>query len=236
MSKSAKAQRLLKQVASAPTSRRAQYSRSTREALLEAAEDLFTAEGYSGTSLDAVVAQARVTKGALYHHYSGKQGLFEAAFARQEERASELVQHAVDEVEDPWDKAGVGLRAFLEACRDPAYRRIVVQEGPAVLGYERFRDRERLSAYAIVHDIVDAVMTSAELDIGPEMVDTFTRVFHGAVTAAAETVVDDPDPVAAGARVDAAIGFMLMGMKEVAASEEAARMATLARQLSEPTS
>ena len=233
MTTSRKAQRILKQVAAAPTSRRAQYSRSTREALLDAATELFTSEGYTGTSLDVVVAEARVTKGALYHHYSGKQGLFEAAFARQEEQASALVQKAVDEVDDPWEKASTGLRAFLDACRDPSYRRIVVQEGPAVLGYERFRDRERLSAYAIVHDIVDKVIADTGLDVGPEMVDTFTRIFHGAVSAAGESVVEDVDPVVAGIRVDAVIGFMLLGMRTAAQSPEAEAMADLARQISE---
>ena len=236
MSRTGKAQRVLKQVAAAPTSRRAQYSRSTREALLDAAIGLFSSQGYAGTSLDVVVAEARVTKGALYHHYKGKQGLFEAAFARQEEQASALVQRAVDEVDDPWEKAGAGMRAFLEACRDPAYRRIVVQEGPAVLGYERFRDRERLSAYAIVHDIVERVIADTGLEIGPDMVDTFTRIFHGAVSAAGESVVEDVDPVVAGIRVDAVIGFMLLGMRTAAQSPDAEAMADLARQLSDGSS
>ncbi len=62
------------------TSRRQQYSASTKRALVDVAEELFTESGYAATSLDAIVAGARVTKGALYHHFSGKQALFEAVF------------------------------------------------------------------------------------------------------------------------------------------------------------
>ncbi len=74
------------------TSRRQEYSASTRRALVEVATELFTDRGYAGTSLDEIVAGARVTKGALYHHFSGKQALFESVFERVEERAAKDIQ------------------------------------------------------------------------------------------------------------------------------------------------
>ena len=84
MTKSARA-RLVPKVPHVPgTSRRAEFSASTRRALVDVAERLFTEHGYAATSLDAIVAGADVTKGALYHHYSGKQALFEAVFERVE--------------------------------------------------------------------------------------------------------------------------------------------------------
>src|SRR3989442_3448107 len=61
-------------------SRRADYSESTRQALVDSAVEMFAKRGYAATSLDAIAKRARVTKGALYHHFSGKQALFEAAF------------------------------------------------------------------------------------------------------------------------------------------------------------
>src|SRR4051794_26724739 len=73
------------------TGRRAQYSASTRRALVEVAEGLFAAHGYAATSLDAIVAGAEVTKGALYHHYSGKQALFEAVFEKVESAGAAVV-------------------------------------------------------------------------------------------------------------------------------------------------
>ena len=69
-------------------SRRQEYSAATKRALTDVAEELFTEHGYAATSLDAVVAGARVTKGALYHHFSGKQDLFQAVFERIEDQSA----------------------------------------------------------------------------------------------------------------------------------------------------
>src|SRR3569623_3560779 len=91
------------------TSRRAQYSASTRRALVGVAERLFTEHGYAGTSLDAIVAGADVTKGALYHHFSGKQALFEAVFERVETDAARAIQKALKGPRAPWEKAIAGL-------------------------------------------------------------------------------------------------------------------------------
>src|ERR1044072_4275252 len=112
------------------TSRRQQYSASTKRALVDVPEDLFTEPGYAATSLDAIVAGARVTKGALYHHFSGKQALFEAVFERVETNASRSIQKTLKGQRDPWEKALGGLRAFLEVVREPPYRRGGVAGGP----------------------------------------------------------------------------------------------------------
>ena len=72
--------------------RRQQYSASTKRALVDVAEQLFTENGYAATSLDSIVAGADVTKGALYHHFSGKQGVFEAVFASVEDDASKKIR------------------------------------------------------------------------------------------------------------------------------------------------
>src|ERR1700759_1393528 len=76
-------------------SRRQQYSASTKRALVDVAEGLFTEHGYASTSLDAIVAGARVTKGALYHHFSGKQALVESGFEQIEESAAKQIHKGV---------------------------------------------------------------------------------------------------------------------------------------------
>src|SRR6478752_1606770 len=82
------------------------------------------------------------TKRTLYHHFSGKQALFEAAFERVEDDAARAIHQALKGHRDPWEKATAGLRAFLTVVQEPRYRRVVIQEGPAVLGYERYREQE----------------------------------------------------------------------------------------------
>ena len=182
------------------TSRRQEYSASTRRALVDVATDLFTDRGYAGTSLDEIVAGARVTKGALYHHFSGKQALFESVFEKVEERAAQDIHAAVRGQRDPWEKALGGLRAFLEVLQEPRYRRIVIADGPAVLGYEKYREQEERTTFGIVQEIVSAVLATYELE--PSMVETFSRVFFGAMSAAGAAVstADDPRRAERGGR------------------------------------
>jgi len=198
------------------TSRREQYSASTKRALVDVAEDLFTTHGYASTSLDAIVAGAQVTKGALYHHFSGKQALFEAVFERVESDASRAIQKSLRGHKDPWDKARAGLRAFLGVVQEPRYRRIVIQEGPSVLGYERYREQEERSTFANVLEIVRAVLSAGTWDLDEEMLQTFARIFFGAMSSAGESVSSADDPIAAATRVETAIGFILAGFQALA--------------------
>jgi AcrR family transcriptional regulator len=193
--------------------RRAEYSATTKRALVEVARELFTEQGYAGTSLDAIVAGADVTKGALYHHFAGKQALFEAVFEQVEQHASRAIHDRIKNEKDPWEKARAGLRAFLEVVRDPTYRRVVIQDGPAVLGYERFREQEERSTYANVLVIVTSVLSTGEWDLEPAMQRTFATIFFGAMSAAGESVSLAEDPEAAGDRVEAAIGIILDGLQ-----------------------
>jgi AcrR family transcriptional regulator len=199
-------------------SRRAQYSASTKRALVDVAEELFTENGYAATSLDAIVAGADVTKGALYHHFSGKQALFEAVFERVEARAAQTIHDAHSGNRDPWEKAIAGLQAFLSVVREPTYRRVVIQEGPAVLGYARFREQEERSTFANVLDIVTSVLNAGEWDLDEDMLQTFARIFFGAMSSAGESVSTAADPEAAAARVEAAIAFILAGFRALADS------------------
>ena len=198
-------------------SRRQQYSASTKRALVDVAEELFTEHGYAATSLDQVVAGARVTKGALYHHFSGKQALFDAVFERVEATAGAAILAALDREDDPWDKANAGLRAFLEVVQRPDYRRVVVQDGPSVLGHERFREQEERSTFATVVEIVRAVLPS-EWELDQDMLLTFTRIFFGALSSAGESVATSDDPATAAARVETAIAYILAGLQSLVAA------------------
>jgi AcrR family transcriptional regulator len=197
-------------------SRRQQYSASTKRALLEEAERLFAEQGYAGTSLDTIVAGAQVTKGALYHHFSGKQALYEAVFERVETESARRIQQLTKGIKDPWEKARTGLRGFLDIVRDPIYRRIVIQDGPAVLGYERYREQEERSAFGVVEEIVRTVLAASGAEADDEMISTFARIFFGALSSAGESVAAAADPEAATLRVEAALSFILAGIQSLA--------------------
>ena len=197
-------------------SRRQQYSAATKRTLVDVAEELFTENGYAATSLDTIVAGADVTKGALYHHYSGKQALFEAVFEKVESAGAASIREALGSSQDPWEKAISGLRAFLEVVRQPSYSRIVIQDGPSVLGYERFREQEERSTFAYVLDIVRAVMAAGDWKVDDDLEHTFARIFFGAMSSAGSTVSSAHDGDAQAERVELAIGFILSGLRALA--------------------
>jgi AcrR family transcriptional regulator len=124
--------------------RRTQAERSdaTSSKLVSAAQELFGRDGYAATSIEAVAAAAGVTKGAAYHHFSTKATLFRMVFICEQERISAALEAAAAEEPDSWSSLLRGCRTFLEHCLNPAFRRIVLLDGPAVLGWEAVREIE----------------------------------------------------------------------------------------------
>nr|WSY50599.1 TetR/AcrR family transcriptional regulator [Streptomyces sp. NBC_00886] len=125
--------------------RRTQAERSgaTTAQLVDAAGELFGRYGYAGASIDAVAAAAGVTKGAAYHHFpGGKTALFRAVFVYHQERLAAALSEAGAAAPDPRAALLAGARTFLEHCLDPAFQRIVLLDGPSVLGWEEVREIE----------------------------------------------------------------------------------------------
>ena len=201
------------------TSRRQDYSSSTKRALLDSATTLFTDHGYAGTSLDEVVAAARVTKRALYHPVPSTLALFENVFLRVQEETTTEIGRAINTSKDPWERAQTGLEKFLEVCRQPEFRRICMQEGPVALGHERWQEAEKASSYGIVQGIVEELL--ADLGSGADQLgEAFTAVFYGAIRSASEYVSDAEDPDAASDDVQATIGALLAGLRLLPAFDE----------------
>jgi AcrR family transcriptional regulator len=138
-------------------SRRELYSEATRAALLEEATRLFGTRGYAGTSLEDVAAASQVTRGAVYHHFDGKQALFEAVLDGQETRAIARITAAATAA-DPLEAARQALDAFLDQCCDPIYGRLVWLEGPSALGWHRWRECEQQYAFGLVERFITALV------------------------------------------------------------------------------
>jgi len=120
----------------------AERTEATTTALVDAARELFTRDGYAATSLDAVAAKARVTKGAVYHHFQSKQQLFEAVFAREVERLSDVMTAVYATKRDPWDAFEACCRAFLQECLEPALQRIMLIDALTAMGWQGVRRME----------------------------------------------------------------------------------------------
>jgi AcrR family transcriptional regulator len=120
----------------------AERTEATTSALVDAARELFARDGYAATSLAAVAARANVTKGAVYHHFEGKQQLFEAVFTREVQRMATPLVAAYSRKKDPWDAFEAGCRAFLDECLDPGVQRIVLLDALSAIGWEHVRTLE----------------------------------------------------------------------------------------------
>ncbi|MFD2468627.1 TetR/AcrR family transcriptional regulator [Amycolatopsis silviterrae] len=199
-------------------SRRLDYSESTRSALVDSAVELFTKRGYAGTSLDEVAKRARVTKGALYHHFSGKQALFEAAFEQVESLVYDRLQKIMTGDGEPWERAMGGLQAFIRSCLDPSYQRIAIHEGPVVMGWERWREAEEQSSFGLVRSGLQLLVDAGEVE--PVPVDLTARLLFGALSSAATEIAGAADPKKVGAEIEDVITRMLFRLRRPAGDQE----------------
>src|SRR3954467_13952910 len=112
--------------------RREAEARATREALIAAALDLFTERGYAAVGTEEIVARAKVTRGALYHHFTDKRDLFRAVFERVEGARVERLGATMEVADDAGELMGRGMKSFLGACEEPAVKQISLTVAPAV--------------------------------------------------------------------------------------------------------
>lgn len=159
---------------------RARQRERTRQALLDTAERLFSRDGYGAVGLPAVVAGAGVTKGALYHQFDGKEALFTAVLERTAERVAErVVAAAAAFPDDPWAQLLAGSRAFLDAATDPATVRIMLVDGPAVLGWAAWRELDERTSGRHLAGALTALVEAGEL--APRPVEPLARLLSGAM-------------------------------------------------------
>ena len=193
------------------TSRKAEQSDATRSSLLRVARELFTEQGYAATSTTEIADRAGVTRGALYHHFAAKDDLFRAVF---EELEAEVANHVAREAlvgADPLEQLRLGGRAFLDACVDPAVQRIVLLEGPGVLGWETWQEIEERYGYGLVAGGVEAVIAAGLVDAQP--VGPLAHVLFGALSQAGLMVARADDAGSARSDMEAAMDRLLDGLR-----------------------
>lgn len=174
--------------------RRTQRERSetTTAQLVSAARTLFARDGYAATSLEAVCSECGVTKGALYHHFSGKSDLFEAVFREEERKLCHALREAAVAEEDPWEGFLAGSLAFLEASLDPGVQRITLLDAPAVLGWERMREIEADYGLALLKQGLRQALKAGR--IGRRDADPLAHLLFGALCEGAMYIARADDP------------------------------------------
>lgn len=112
----------------------------TRRALIAAGVDHFAERGYAGAALEELLTTLGLTRGALYHHFGNKRGFFDAVVEEVQRELGKRILSAAERAGDGWAGIEAGCDAFLGAASDPVYRRIVIVDAPAALGWERWKE------------------------------------------------------------------------------------------------
>lgn len=194
---------------SQPSSLRAQQVAQTRDSLVRAGRELFGQKGFRETSVEDLARAARVTTGALYHHFPTKTALFEAVFEQAHGELMAASMRAAQEATDDLDELGRGFDAFLDAVLQPELQRILILDGPAVLGLARYTELDERYAFAVIVAGLRAATEAGTLRVDdPE---TVTRLLLGALTRGAMLIANSPDPVATRHAVALSMRALLNG-------------------------
>ncbi|MFH8580266.1 TetR/AcrR family transcriptional regulator [Streptomyces zaomyceticus] len=185
---------------------RAEQREATRRALLAEGRRRFAEDGYHGVVLAEVARAVGVTKGAAYHHFDSKAGLFRAVVAEVQGDLGDRVAAAADEETDPWERLRAGCRAFLAAGEDPAVRRIVLVDAPTVLGWEEWRALDEESSARHLTEALESLVEAGVVTAQP--VEPLARLLSGAMNEAALWLARSDEPEALERTVDALDGLL----------------------------
>ncbi|MFI7277853.1 TetR/AcrR family transcriptional regulator [Streptomyces sp. NPDC049879] len=162
---------------------RARQRERTRRVLLREGRRLFADHGYAAVSLAQITEAAGVTKGALYHHFAGKAELFHAVLTAVQDEVGRRVAAVADQHADPWDRLVAGSEEFLAATTDPDTQRIMLVDGPAVLGWNEWRAMDQAASARHLHDALAALMDGGAIPRQP--VAPLVHLLSGAMNEAA---------------------------------------------------
>jgi AcrR family transcriptional regulator len=171
--------------------KRAAQGRATRGQLIEVATGLFAEHGYEGTSIEAVLAAAGVSRGALYHHFAGKEALFRAVLSEIMDRATAQVFAAVSGCTDPVDAMRTGALTWIDLAGDPVIQQIMLVDAPSVLGWDEWQAMDEGRTVGAMQAMLQAVSDSGRLPA--DLVAPFSHMILAALDEAAMTVARAPD-------------------------------------------
>jgi len=185
----------------------------TRAALVSSARRLFAAQGYDGTGTEQIVADARVTRGALYHHFRDKADLFRAVMA---EAAASVAQRLIDEqlaseAQSPLTEIRAGISAFLDVCAGGDFQRIVLVDGPRVLGADAWDELVDRYGRGILEEWLNRCVQAGDLEAVP--VRALARLLIAMLTEASLAIARSDAPSQTRAELGIVLDRLLTGLR-----------------------
>lgn len=200
--------------------RKDEHVADTRTALVDAARRLFAERGFAATGTEDIVSAARVTRGALYHHFKDKADLFRAVMTEcAREMADRLVAQETRRAEtlaaegapgDAWSLLRSGFQSFLDACTDHDFQRIVLIEGPAVLGHSAWDALVEEHGYVLLAEVLTESIREGRVE--PLPVAPLTRMLASLISEASLYIARAEDPERAREEAGRVLDRMLLGL------------------------
>ena len=175
----------------------AERTEATRGRLITAARRLFAEKGFAATSTEEILSETAVSRGALYHHFPSKTDLFQATFEQvEDELTAQVLQVAAAGGEtDPMRILQVGFGAFLDQCLNPEVQRIVMLDGPTVLGWDLWHELDERYAFGAIKALLIVAADMGRIE--PATVEPLTHLLVGAIMQAGMVVARSDDPLTA---------------------------------------
>lgn len=184
---------------------------ATQAAILKAARRLFGDHGFQATTMDDIAGAARVAKGAVYHHFKTKEDVFEAVFDQVSRDLVVEIDSAIRTEKDILARMATGTQHYLAACSRDATGQIILRDGPAVLGWERWRE---IDAKHFGGNIPRALEVAMERGlIARQPVEPLARLLLGAMTEAAVACAGAGDIKKASAEYSRAFRSLLEALR-----------------------
>ncbi|MEH2567263.1 TetR/AcrR family transcriptional regulator [Bradyrhizobium sp. AZCC 2289] len=191
--------------------KQAERSAATTEAILKAARQMFGEQGFAATTMDDIAEAARVAKGAVYHHFATKETVFEAVFDQVSRDLVLEIDRAARTERDVLAAMVAGTQHYFAACAKGDICQIILRDGPAVLGWERWREIDARHFGGKIPRALAAAMDAGLIARQP--VEPLARLLLGAVTEAAVACAGRSDVLKAGGEYSRAFKSLLEALR-----------------------
>jgi AcrR family transcriptional regulator len=194
----------------AAKSRKEEYAEATRAALVEMARALFAERGFAPVSIEEIVQAARVTRGALYHHFEDKQALFRAVLEDIEGEIADRMRAGAATESDRWAQVGAACQAYLDASLERDIQRIVV-DAPSVLGWQTWCTIDKEYGLGVLQGLFQAAIDDGLLE--PQPLESVALLVLGTLNTGGRVIAESKQPTEARKQVGATVERLLSGLR-----------------------
>jgi AcrR family transcriptional regulator len=182
----------------------------TRQEIIKTATRLFAKSGYQAVSIETLLEAVKISRGALYHHFSSKDAVFEAVLESVEQSLARDIIAASRGLVDPVEALRAGSVAWLRFAQDPVIRQIALIDAPAVLGWEKWREIDARHGFGLLRASLEAAERAGRLK--KELIDVAAHLLLAALIEAALLVARAKNPTAATRLAQATVNKIIDGI------------------------